>query len=94
MSGTFAIAVANLNKKLYDDDCKILRLLFAQDGAIQVKAANPNYGDMPYAVQTGWCEQPGDLIHVTADYLTGVGTGDSAALFGPPKNIFVSEWAK
>ncbi len=56
--------------------------------------ANPSYGDDPYTVQTGGCGEPGRWIHLTLGYLLHGQSGDGAAAFGPPGNVFLTHWAR
>jgi hypothetical protein len=62
---------------------------------VQIKAANPLYGDSPYTVLNGGgtCGQRGQYIHVTPEYIMNV-DGASADTYGSPGNIFLHEWTK
>ena len=66
---------------------------FYEDGNIRINLANPVYADTPYTLQPGGCEDPGEYIHLTPEYITYL-QNDSQLVFGPFENIFASEWAK
>ena len=66
---------------------------FYEDGNIRINLANPVYADTPYTLQPGGCEDPGEYIHLTPEYITYL-QNDSQLVFGPFDNIFASEWAK
>ena len=64
-----------------------------KDADVQIDLANSNFGNQPYTVQAGGCGQPGEHIHITSDYILGVGTAQNTADFGLPENTLVRQWA-
>ena len=62
-----------------------------EDGSIRIDIPNGIYGDTPYTLQQGQCEQYGEYIHVTPNYLI---KGFMEDEFGPLGKLFVQLWAK
>ena len=49
-----------------------------------VDHANPLFGDTPYTLQLGECEDPAEYIHFTPDYLTNIDSPSYFNRYGLP----------
>lgn len=65
---------------------------FFSTAHVRVDHANPEYGDIPYTLQTGGCGEPGEYIHLTPWFVREI-NGETKEKFGMPERQLVHEWA-
>lgn len=65
---------------------------FFSSAHVRVDHANPEYGDIPYTLQTGGCGEPGQYIHLTPRFVREL-EGETKEIFGMPERQLIHEWA-